>query len=563
MSVPTSETTSKNPCAELLRLANICVQVDPQACLSCFDPVTFQASLPQKTSLEFYKAMADAAPSDPTFCDAANEKVCEYYTSSQFCCCQEETTAYRQCLFNEVLVPSVGLISSQCSDTCLQEKGGGDSSGDSDGGAGVIVGVIVALLILVGIFGSIYTLRNRDRDVPTRTTDEKKKSFITSFRFKMCNKRRESENTVDEEAPPPSSSSDHHSSSSSSDSSSSISSATFRAKDVKPANANIHSSDECAVRSRDFRPKQISSQNEDALNIAKRQQGSQRSGPSNISADSLDEPQPPQPKSSEEPRTTSSDREISGSSSSSAKQTSKSDVLKEKRKAIESWNAENKKCRSQNTDESYLSDEESKSGGHCSTGRKGQTSARTSDAIVQDRKKMMKMVAKLEFTKKKLESQLHEFEAQARALKLQNNSSSTKLNELVKDRAETTLRLSQLEEAKAHYEKRVRNAAADADALRKTHARDAKRIEELQALNAELSREVKLVRSMSDEFRLVKASSDSSLSKDNKVPKSRLPESGRHRLENTLVDFKGSWTHESVQAFEKWELKIKRAPGLC
>ena len=98
MSFQGSETTSKDPCVDKLRSANICVQTDTQACVSCFDSTTFQTALAQETSLEFSKAMASAMPTDPNFCDVANQKVCDYYISNQSCCCQEEIAVYRQCL---------------------------------------------------------------------------------------------------------------------------------------------------------------------------------------------------------------------------------------------------------------------------------------------------------------------------------------------------------------------------------------------------------------------------------------------------------------------------------
>jgi chromosome segregation ATPase len=130
---------------------------------------------------------------------------------------------------------------------------------------------------------------------------------------------------------------------------------------------------------------------------------------------------------------------------------------------------------------------------------------------------------------------MHEFEAQAFALKLENNSASKELNELEKDREETKLRLIPLEEAKArYYEERAR----------------------LQVRNDAL-------RSKSEELPLEKGDSNSSLSKENKATKSRLPKSRGHKLENLAGSFNESWTPERVQAYEKWELKIKRAPGLC
>jgi hypothetical protein len=196
MSDQNSETILKDPCAELLRLANICVQIDPQACVTCFDPVTFQTALLQETTREFQKAMGFAVPSDPTFCDVAKQKVCDNYIATQSCCCQEETAAYRQCLFNEVLVPSVGLSSAQCSDTCSQKEGGEGSS--SGGSTEAIIGIIVALVILVGIFCSVYIYRRRNRvgDLPTTRTSDKKKSFLASFGSNTP-KRRASEKKVE------------------------------------------------------------------------------------------------------------------------------------------------------------------------------------------------------------------------------------------------------------------------------------------------------------------------------------------------------------------------------
>jgi hypothetical protein len=540
------------------------------------------------------KAMAYALPADPKFCGEANQKVCDYYISNQSCCCQEETAAYRQCLFNEVLVPSVGLISTQCFDTCSQ-KGGGSSSGGGPG-TGVIVGVIVALLILVGICGAtyIYLRRNQVGDLPTTRTDDKKKSFLASLGFQMpMSKKSAPKNKVDEEAPAPSSSSDDSSSSSSSSDSSSSSSnsddssgkkssiSSFGPKGTKRTTANktrasvpsFEASDSSgkkssmssfgpkgtkrtttnktrasvpsseassSVTSSDFRPKQVpKSRNvEDAL-PTKKPQGSQGSVPSNISADSLEKFQPAKAKqkSSKQPM---SAKKQSGSPTSFSSSTSNGGDSKRDGRA---------------------------------TSRQTPTpaaAARSSDDTQrQDRQEMMEMVAKLESTKKNLTSQLHDFEAQAFALKLENDSSSKKLKQLVKDRAETTRVLSRLEKAKDQYEMRLRDAKAEADALRKTHVSDAQIIAELRARNEELGREAEIVRSIQ---KSVDSGSDSSpslqLSKDDNQapkskPKSRLPQSGGHKLENTVDYFNGSWTSERVHAFEKWEGKIKRAPGLC
>ena len=234
-------------------------------------------------------------------------------------------------------------------------------------------------------------------------------------------------------------------------------------------------------------------------------------------------------------------------SSPSGHDTSRSSALKENRKAIENWNEEKKQGGSQRSFKSSLSNNESKSGTRF-TERQSQAAAQSSDDSRQDQQAMMEMVAKLESTKKNLTNQLQDFEA----LKLQNKSSSKKVNQLMKDRAETTLRLSQLEKAKAGYYKRVRDAEAKADAFRQMHASDSKMIAELQARNEELGREVKVVRSKSED-----GGSSSSASKNSRAPKSS------HKIDNTIGNFNGSWAPERVQAFEKWELKIKRAPGLC
>jgi hypothetical protein len=75
--------------------------------------------------------------------------VCDHYQTTQSCCCERQTEAYRKCFFNTVLVDEVPMTT-PCEDTCgipttVKE-------GDKDGGGTVfLLGFLVAIVIASGV----------------------------------------------------------------------------------------------------------------------------------------------------------------------------------------------------------------------------------------------------------------------------------------------------------------------------------------------------------------------------------------------------------------------------
>jgi hypothetical protein len=459
---------NKDPCADLLRLANICVQTSNigAGCEECFNAQTFGEAFPRDISQQFLSAMGFVPQFDPGFCEVAQQRVCDNYNANQACCCEEETAAFRVCAFNKVLMPQVGWAEGQCTDNCGQRLSVEDSTDSGGGSMGLIAALVVVILLLLGAGGFIVYRRRKNHNygLPTSVHIMDKKGY-------------EGEDT-------------HIVNSSQSD------------EDIIPDVENPSPRTE-RIMSRKV-PRNVS-------NIVEHDDDDNSSSSASIAA--FEPPSPvtskrvlrrPESEDDEEPKL--------------VKKGSKLDVLKEKRKAIEAWNTE-KKQGSQRSLSSFIPDEDpeakndgtpvmprSSSNRHNNTVKKQgsrpprshslsfisgedhesgkkDTAPRmprscsnrelsTSDAprsssdIRKERKEMDSMINQLKTTRKGLlerVNQLKEYTNEGEA----NDISSRQMHGLMKDRAESTLRLSQLDDALKHYQHRVYALEAEAKAVRK------------------------------------------------------------------------------------------------
>mmetsp|Transcript_7715 Transcript_7715/g.14292 ORF Transcript_7715/g.14292 Transcript_7715/m.14292 type:complete len:400 (-) Transcript_7715:1749-2948(-) len=145
-----------SPCSSVKVVAIQCVANDTTGqCSSCFDPDTFPKDFPASLENIFTSSQVYAVPGTPRFCDVTNHRICEEVAWSVSCCCQEEISAWRQCLVKEVLSPKLNLPQ-PCQLTC-----GAEASTAGNGwrfpigkvaGAG---GVIFVLAFLVFFFSRV------------------------------------------------------------------------------------------------------------------------------------------------------------------------------------------------------------------------------------------------------------------------------------------------------------------------------------------------------------------------------------------------------------------------
>jgi hypothetical protein len=148
MADETFVTFEAGSCSTLLMEANVCVQVAPFGC-DCFNSETFVEDFPRLLRKNFFSALAFVTVTEPAFCDAANQMVCDHYQTTQSCCCERQTEAYRKCFFNTVLVDEVPMTTS-CEDTCGMPATVKED--DKDGGGIVfLLGFLVAIVIASGI----------------------------------------------------------------------------------------------------------------------------------------------------------------------------------------------------------------------------------------------------------------------------------------------------------------------------------------------------------------------------------------------------------------------------
>jgi hypothetical protein len=488
-----AEDVLKDQCAESLLLANICVQITP-GCEECFNTLTFRDAFPRDISYQFLSAMAFVPQTNTGFCEVARERVCENYETNQSCCCQAETAAYRKCAFNKVLMPQVGWLEGQCNDRCeesIEAKASDDSGGG--GSMGGIAAVIVVILFLVGATAGIIVYRRkkvRKSGLPT-TVHVKNKEGDESDATHIANSSQGDEEIVtDVEAPSPRTGRKVSNMAEGDDDSSTVSEADFEYP-AAPVNA-----------------KRVLRE--------------------------------PASEDDEEPRM--------------VRKSSKSDLLKEKRKAIEAWNAE-KKQGSQRSLSSFIPDNDldgkkdtvpimPRSSSNRELGFSSFPDApRSSSDIRKERREVEAMIHQLKGTLQEgLVERVDPLKKHTIEGEEVNGLSSRQMNKLMKDRAESTLRLSQLENTLKQYQNRMQALEDEAKVVRKERkSKDAAKLSmSMSALNIDddlverkMKKDRSLARSYSDpsleEERVKKQSSSSNVSrqkrdpspKENRVKKSR------------------------------------------
>ena len=95
------------------------------------------------------------ADTDPNFCEIANQRMCTNFWEKESCCCVNEVQAYRKCVFDKIIVPSLPRLQAgaeECTDTCdynflvqteEEPTGEGVIIGAALGGAVVFIACIV------------------------------------------------------------------------------------------------------------------------------------------------------------------------------------------------------------------------------------------------------------------------------------------------------------------------------------------------------------------------------------------------------------------------------------
>lgn len=151
-------------CSNELSAANNCLQVSGDTACECYEDINdFPTSFPSAMRVTFSSAQAFALPSDPFFCDTANARVCGVFKSDFACCCQDEVEAYRKCLFNKVLVPSIPTVEQTCEDSCSWNTITKPNEGGSGGGTAAAITCVLLLLAACGA-GYWYIKRKKQRN---------------------------------------------------------------------------------------------------------------------------------------------------------------------------------------------------------------------------------------------------------------------------------------------------------------------------------------------------------------------------------------------------------------
>mmetsp|Transcript_4271 Transcript_4271/g.10682 ORF Transcript_4271/g.10682 Transcript_4271/m.10682 type:complete len:593 (+) Transcript_4271:221-1999(+) len=110
--------TEYNTCIQEMNVVSSCMEASIDDC-GCFYEgiVAFRQEFPREIRKQFYSAQAWLPSTDLYFCEVANQRVCRNYQTVQSCCCTEQTTAYKDCFINNVLIYELP-IPSGCYSTC-------------------------------------------------------------------------------------------------------------------------------------------------------------------------------------------------------------------------------------------------------------------------------------------------------------------------------------------------------------------------------------------------------------------------------------------------------------
>jgi hypothetical protein len=540
--------------------------IGPFEC-DCFDTSTaFQGDFIEKTRSSFLSSQAFVSPQDPGFCEAANQKVCDYYQVNQSCCCQFETEAARICLVervlpNELMTPLIEPCANDCTASGLE--------GSGDGGSALVLvaaaagGGILLLLVVTCYFG---WRRRRQNSAPSNEEKEvvQKKGF--SF-WSSKSKKDKKVDVVDKKDTTQllelsfqgSSEEDlEKGASSDPDSYLDISSDSEEGEEPKSSeDGNVvynskpvvksvqskaslqHHQDEAKARepAKESNTEQASKTEQlkkkraaiESWNSEKKQ-GSSRSLQSFMS----EEPEPVSDEDIKENKEKTESR-AQGSTSPSAAAAEKNVREPKRRPSTELRSTKQRSSSSRELKQESKPKELTRklSTGSLVTGKldgmePSTRSTRTSAEINKEKDKMQAKIAELEQAKTKLSEKMNGYKKERESMKMEKQTSIRRMNELVKERAGTTLRLSQLEESRGYYEGRLKAADDEGEALRKERLDAAKRIAELEAQNARLT------------AKLIKSSSSGDLSGDRELKerKSRRSstKSKEHRQEPERSD---------------------------
>ena len=532
-----------DPCEDFVRAAFVCIQVtNPTEC-GCFapDPTAFMSTFPADTQSAFMSSMAFTDPSNPQFCDVANEKVCQNYEANHSCCCTFETEEARKCLVSQVYSNQLPMpLMAPCSGECaVSSEGGGDDN------MMIIIGAAAggAVLLLCVVFYMWWRRRraaSNDASASGKDGNEKdkKKSKKSGSNTSKGSHSKEGDEDIEEGGADVSSvASSFRSKSSSSSSSSSSeeeSAVPVERAQVPPPPVVVQQKEESRS---DGKERRESSRREREHRDRHHNRSSQR--PSSRYEDEQrrhhhhHHEREPQYGSSADPPP-AEEKYSTAVPSKAAEQdphlsTSKTDELRKKREAIETWNKD-KKYGSNRSLSSYASGASSsvytndtskdESGVHHrhngsapSPGPSGgqrtsrnprsepapqvpmmSSSAPSTSAAASAETKdelMEAMQAKLDETTAALTARMERYQRDLEKVAIEKHISKKRVKALSEDREATTLRLSQLEEARTFHEGRLQAAEHEVESLRKERIDAASRIADLEAQNAHLQAQLR------------------------------------------------------------------------
>ncbi len=144
----------------------MCINMKGPGYCDCFDAATVATQFERDIRSIFLSTQAFVAPSDPVYCEIANERICQFSESNHFCCCQAETEHYRKCLVETVLPPElpppVAYETTTCQHVCIAVQEEGNSKVVTIGAATGAVTVLVAVFILIFFPRRRRATRNED-----------------------------------------------------------------------------------------------------------------------------------------------------------------------------------------------------------------------------------------------------------------------------------------------------------------------------------------------------------------------------------------------------------------
>jgi hypothetical protein len=169
-----SAASLSQPCSEEYVTATRCIS-GLLKCQECFDTATFEQTFQTEVTNQFLSTFAFKNTDDPLFCDLASQRVCDYYAEFQSCCCEEETTLYRKCIYDEIALASGAPA---CTDTCESKIAMKEDTTDTSEGISIVLiaGIAGGVLFLGALIVVLLICRRRKRARGTLITADTKKS---------------------------------------------------------------------------------------------------------------------------------------------------------------------------------------------------------------------------------------------------------------------------------------------------------------------------------------------------------------------------------------------------